>query len=353
MRYINSAILLIAVLFLTNLAVSAQETEMKVVDEVIAQVNDGVITLSRVRREMKDIVETSVLQGKSREEAQVEVEGKQAELIANIINEELILQKGKDIGVDSEVQALVNQRLAEIMKQQNIKSLEVLYKEMEKNGVDPQEIREVWRKEFTRDLVLQREVDSKVYFGWTQKEIKSYFDANKTKFTKPETVSISEIFLSFAGRDEAGVREKAKQIVADARKGVSFEKLAVENSDRSDVATTKGKVSDAVNIKDMDQRFAKPLENVKVGGVTDPIEVTEGMEILRLDQRTKASNESFFDESEVRKAMTYEILPNKRKEYLSNLRSEAYIKINDKYRPQVAPILSADEKTAETKKSEK
>jgi hypothetical protein len=66
MKYISSAIFLIAVLFLTSSAVSAQETEMKVVDEVIAQVNDGVITLSRIKREIKDIVETSVLQGKNR-----------------------------------------------------------------------------------------------------------------------------------------------------------------------------------------------------------------------------------------------------------------------------------------------
>ncbi len=353
MRYINFAIFAIAVLFLTNLSVAAQETEMKVVDEVIAQVNDGVVTLSRVKREMKDIVDTSVLQGKPREQAQAEVEGKQAELIASMINEELILQKGKDLQVDSEVQGQINQRLAEIMKQQNIKSLDALYKEMEKNGVDPQEIRDVWRKEFTKDLVLQREVDQKVYFGWTQKEIKSYYDANKAKFTKPETVSISEIFLSFAGRDEAAVREKAKQLVAQARKGIRFEKLAVENSDRPDVAENKGKVGEAIKLKEMDPRFAKPLETIKAGGVTDPIEVTEGMEILRVDERTKSSSESFFDEAEVRKAMTYEILPNKRKEFLSTLRSEAYIKINDKYRPAVSPILFIEERKAEVKKSEK
>lgn len=352
MRYISSAIFLIAVLFLMNSVISAQETEMKVVDEVIAQVNDGVITLSRVKREMKEIVESSVLEGKPREEAQAEVENKQGELIASIINEELLLQKGKELQVDSEVQSQINQWLAEVMKQQDIKSLDVLYKEMEKNGIDPQELREIRRKQYTKDLVMQREVDSKVYFGWTQKEVKSYFEANKSKFTKPETVSISEIFLSFAGRDEAAVREKAKQIVAQARKGVDFGKLAVENSERPDVATTKGKVG-SVNIKEMDPRFAKPLETVKVGGVTDPIEVTEGMEILRVDERTKAGNESFFDESAVRKEMTYEILPNKRKEYLSTLRSEAYIKINDKYRPSVAPILFTEERKAEVKKSEK
>ena len=242
MRYISSAVFLLAVLFFTSFAVSAQETEMKVVDEVVAQVNEGVITLSRVKREMKDIVETSVLEGKPREQAETEVAGKQGELIASIINEELVLQKAKDLQLDSEVQSQVNQRLAEIMKQQNIKTLDALYKEMEKNGINSEDLREVWRRQFAKDLVLQREVDSKIYFGWTSKEIKNYYDANKAKFTKPETVSISEIFLSFAGRDENTVKEKAKQIVANARSGADFGKLAVENSERSMLPTTKGKV---------------------------------------------------------------------------------------------------------------
>lgn len=349
MKRINSAIFLIAVLFLTNFAAYAQETEIKVVDEVVAQVNEDVITLSRVKREMKDVVESSVLEGKPREQAQAEVEAKQGELIAGIINEELLLQKGKDLGVDSEVESRINESLAEIMKQQKITSLDALYKEMEKNGIDPQDFRELRRRQFTRDLVLQREVDSKIYFGWTPKEVKSYYEAHKAKFTKPETVSISEIFLSFAGRNEAAVREKAKQLVVQLRSGADFGKLAVENSERSDVAATKGKVG-TVNLNEMDERFKKPLQNVKVGGVTDPVEVTEGIEILRVDERTNAGSESYFDESEVRKAMTYEVLPNKRKEYLANLRDEAYIKINDKYRPLVAPILSANEKKVKSEK---
>ncbi|MDQ3179917.1 MAG: peptidylprolyl isomerase, partial [Acidobacteriota bacterium] len=107
------------------------------------------------------------------------------------------------------------------------------------------------------------------------------------------------------------------------------------------------------NIKDMDERFTKALLNVKVGGVTEPVELVEGMEILRVDDRTKATTESFFDENEVRKAMTFEKLPDERKKYLVTLRSNAYIKINDDYRPLVAPILFEDNRKAEVKKSEK
>jgi len=353
-KYTRSAIFLIAVLILTNLSAFAQENEAKVVDEVVAQVNDGVITLSRIKREMKTAADSYVAEGKKTpEQAKADVEGKQGELIANIINEELLLQKGKELpGIESDVQAQINQRFLSIMKQQNLKTLDALYKEMEKTGINYEEIREVWRKQATRDAVFQREVDSRVYGSFTSKAIKSYYEANKAKFTKPETVTISEIFLGFAGRDEPTVREKAKQIALQAKSGADFGKLAEENSDRPDVKTNKGKAG-TFNLKDMDERFIKPLQGIKAGGVTDPIEIEEGMEILRVDARTQATSESFFDENEVRKIMTYEKLPEERKKYMATLRNESYIKINDTYRPMVAPILFVDDRKTEAKKPTK
>ncbi len=354
MKRIKYALLLLAVLAVGNFRVAAQESELKVVDEVVAVVNEGVITLSRVKREMNDAVNSMVQDDKkSREQAQAEVEAKRGELIANIINEELLLQKGKDIGVDADVDAQINQRFTGIMKQQNIKSLDVLYKEMEKSGVNPTDIREVWRKQMTREAVFQREVDSKVYSGLNAKEIKAYYEANKSKFTKPETIALSELFLSFAGRDEAEVRAKAKQLVAKARvPGADFGALVAENSDRESAKTTKGK-NEELNVKDLDEKFAKPLAGIAVGGVSDPIEMTEGIEILRVDARSKASSESVYDETEVRKTLTYERLPDERKKYMTRLRADAYININDAYRPLVSPILFADDRKTETKKSEK
>ncbi|HEV8591690.1 MAG TPA: hypothetical protein VGQ55_06280, partial [Pyrinomonadaceae bacterium] len=159
----------------SNSAVSAQETEERVVDEVVAQVNDGVITLSKVKREIKGIIDAEVQQGKKREDVEKVVEEKRGELIANLINEELLMQKAKDSGLDSEVDASVNRRFLEIMKQYNLKTLEALYKQMEENGVDPTEIRELWRKQAVRDIVLQKEVQSQLYWKPTGKELKDYF----------------------------------------------------------------------------------------------------------------------------------------------------------------------------------
>jgi hypothetical protein len=321
----------------------AQETEAIVIDEVVAQVNEGVITLSRVKREMKQIADQLVKEGKTPEQAQKETQSNEGEIIANLIQDELFLQKAKELGLDSEIESQINQRFLQIMKEQNIKSLETLKEEMIKIGIDPEELRQAWRRQLSRNYVLQREVDARVYWGITSKEIKDYYEKNKAKFLKPETVTLSEIFLSFAGRNEQEVKEKANKLVAQLRAGADFVKLALENSDRPDVQVTKGKLQ-TYKMSDIDERFAKYIRETKVGGVTDPIVLDEGILILRVDNRQEASKESFFDENEVRKAITEERVPEERKKFMMNLKKEAYIKIAESYKPLVAPILFADER---------
>src|SRR5215203_3388846 len=98
MRIFGSFVFLFVFGLLTSSAVMAQETETRVVDEVVAVVGDGVITLSKVKREAKGIVDTLIQQGKKPEEAQREVDEKRGEMIANLVHEELMIQKAKELG---------------------------------------------------------------------------------------------------------------------------------------------------------------------------------------------------------------------------------------------------------------
>src|SRR5262245_59012050 len=85
----------------------AQEGEPVVVDEVIAQVGDGIVTLSQLKREMKERVKTLTDNVATGQQATAEVEKHRADLIAILINEQLLLQKGKELdftqGVEDEV----------------------------------------------------------------------------------------------------------------------------------------------------------------------------------------------------------------------------------------------------------
>lgn len=322
----------------------AQETQTRVIDEVVAQVNDGVITLSRIRREMQEIVESYVAEGKSRAEAERMVEEKQGELIAQLINEELLMQRGKEINIDPEVEAMINQRFVEIMKQYNMTTVDALMQEMERGGNDPRALREGWRRQLTRERVIQREVDAKIYWDASAKQLRDYFEANKSKFTKPETVSLSELYLGFAGRDERAVKEKADRLVRELRSGGNWDQIVKDNGDTPVVTEGSGKIEDLV-VKDIVELISKPLQGLKAGDVTDPIRIDDtGVAILRVDARKAASSESFFDENTVRMAIMSEKAPDERKKFMSKLREDAYIKISDTYRPIVSPILFADER---------
>ena len=52
----------------------AQEGEPVVVDEVIAQVNDGIVTLSQLKREMRERIETMKQNGMTEQQAIAEAE---------------------------------------------------------------------------------------------------------------------------------------------------------------------------------------------------------------------------------------------------------------------------------------
>lgn len=347
MRYIQPAIMLTAALFLSSFAVRAQENETKVVDEVIAVVNDGVITLSGVKREMKGAVDSKVQEGMKREDAQKQVDEKQGELIANLINEELLLQKAKELGIEKDVEADLNARFVQIMKQQNLKTLDALYEAMRKEGIDPDDIRDIWRRQATKDEVIRRDVQGQTYWKPTGADVKAYFEKNKSKFIKPETVTLSEIFLNFAGQTQDSVRAKAKDLVTKLRGGEDFVKTALAISESQDVAKTKG-VLGTVPVADLEKQFpqyAKAIKGLKTGGVADPVEDEVGIHILHVDERTAQASDASFDEDAVRRAMLEENYPSALKAYMTKLRQDAYIKISETYRPIVSPLLFADERS--------
>lgn len=348
MKHIKFASFAAIAVLAAGSAVFAQETQTRVVDEVVAQVNDNVITLSRVKREIKDAVESLVQQGKTREEAQKMVDEKQGELITNLITEELLLQRAKEGGVEKDVEDQINQRMLQIMKENNLKTVDDLYASMEKSGLDPKDVKENWRRQMTREQVLQRELQSKVYWEPDGKTLKDYYDKHKEKFTKPETVSFSELFLGFAGRSEASVREKAADLYKLLRAGGDWAKIVKDNGDSGLITRGAGKL-EQINVNELGEKLIAPLKGVKAGEVTAPFEVDQmGMVILRVDAREQASSESAFNENAVRLAVMNERLPDEQKKYFAKLREDSYIKINDAYRPTVAPLLFADERKDKT-----
>jgi peptidyl-prolyl cis-trans isomerase SurA len=363
-KFFFIAIMIVFAVALVNASsprVLAQEGELQVVDEVVAQVNDDVITLSRLKRETRERVEALKQNGMTDQQALAEVAKKQPELIAILINEQLLLQKGKELDLANDVEAAVNSRMLEIAREQGITSIEKLDQALRENKLDPVAIRQTMRAEMMKQAVLQQEVDRPLYFRFSTDELKKYFEAHKDKFRKPETVTLSEIYLSSNNKDDAAVKARATELVTQLRAGADFSALAAANSERekNGVRTApqdKGRVGtfDTPSLRD---DIAVAVKNIKAGGVTDVIKTPEGYQILRVDERTPAGTAATFNDNQVREAMMFERQAKEREDFLQKLRNEAFIKVSDSYKDAVEPFLklttSTSAKTAEKNDNKK
>ena len=331
-------------------AVLAQEGEMTVVDEVIVQVNDDVITLSMLKRETDERIRALMQNGMTEQQARDEVAKRGPELIATLINEKLLLQRGKELELAADIEAEVNRRMLQIANEQGINSIEKLYQAMREAKLEPEDIRRTMRTEMMKQAVLQQEVDRRVYLGFSQAEIKQYFDTHPDKFRKPESVKLSEIVLSTEGKDEAAVKAKALELIAQARAGSDFGALAAANSEREkngqrSAPKDKGYVGE-FDLPNLREDLVNALKNVPAGGVTEPIRTSEGYQILRVDARTPGGAQPVFNDNRVREAMLMERQPKEREDYLQNLRNEAFIKISETHRAAVEPLLKLKPPTA-------
>lgn len=336
---------LIAVAILVVLAGNAfaQEGEVTVVDEVIAQVNDDVITLSMLKRETRERIEALKQQGMTEQQAIDEVNKKQAQLIATLINEKLLLQKGKELDLAGEIEAEVNRRLLSIATEQGIPTIEKLYQAMRESKLDPDEIRRTMRNEMMKQAVFQSEVDRRIYLGFSGEEVKKYYDTHQDKFRKPESVKLSEIYLLTVGKDEAAVKARALELIAQIRAGADFGAVAAANSEREKngqrtAPQDKGYVGE-FDVPNLREDLVAALKPVQPGGVTEPIRTPEGYQILRVDARTPAGSTPTFNDNRVREAMLMETQAQEREKYLQTLRNEAFIKVTDGYRAVVEPFL--------------
>ena len=99
------------------------------VEEIVARVNDQIITRSDFDRATKELDD----EGRQHGATMQQMSEAHKDLLRNLIDQQLWLSKGKELGVTGETE-LVN-RLNEIRKQYNLSTLEDLEKAAQEQGV--------------------------------------------------------------------------------------------------------------------------------------------------------------------------------------------------------------------------
>ena len=324
------------------------------VEEIIARVNDQIITRSDYDRAMKELD----TEGRQHGASMQEISDAHRDLLRNLIDQQLWLSKGKELGINGETELV--KRLNEIRKQYNLETIEDLEKAAKEQGVSFEDFKANIRNSIITQAVMRDQVGRKVQF--TPGEAQRYFEEHKQDYVQPESVHLSEILVAVAAPTPApaipgmappedpaqlaAAKAKADDIEAKLHAGGDFAQLAKSFSD----GPTAGEGGDLGQF----QRgsLAKVLEDatfaLKAGGVTEPIRTRQGFVILKVTQHVPGGVPAYKDvEQQVEEAFYTSRMEPAMRDYLTTMREQAFIDIKPGYKDtgaspnEVKPIWSA------------
>lgn len=324
----------LAVVFVFALSTPARAQEPELVNEIVARINNDIITRADYLGAMEAFKEElrRQMQGKSDAEFNSEFERLKNTVLDYMIDDVLLEQKAKELGID--VEADVNQQMIQIAKESNLKGISELEQAMRNQGVDPESARNTLRKRLQQQIVVQREVLQPIFSRLSEKERREFYEKHKDAFTIPGEVALSEIFLPLEGHTAAEVEQRARRVVAEVRAGQSFAEAATTNSPASRATRAQGGKMGTFRAGDLNPDIAAAISTLKVGEVTEPIRLQDGFQIIRVDERKAATVRPLEDpevQQAVGRAATMEQAEEARKKYIKKLRDEAFIEIAKGY----------------------
>jgi peptidyl-prolyl cis-trans isomerase SurA len=301
-----------------------------VVEEIIARVNDQIITRTDYDRAQKELDE----EGRQRGLTMQQLSEQHKDLLRNLIDQQLWLSKGKELGITGETE-LIN-RLNEIRKQYNMTSMEDLEKAAQEQGVSYEDFKANIRNQIVTQEVMRQEVGR--HLNMTPGEVQRYFEAHKQDYVQPENVRLSEILISTGtpapspdggtqADDPAKVasaKAKADEIEAKLKAGADFAALARSSSEGPTAA--QGGDLGQFRRGALAKVFEDAAFNLKSGQVTDPIRTRQGWVILKVVQHVPGGVPQYSDvEQQVEQDYWDSKMMPAIREYLTRAREDAAV----------------------------
>lgn len=303
----------------------------RVVEEVIARVNNEIITLNDFEKAQGSVDDEARQDCRncSPDQLKLMLADKQKNLLRDLIDQSLLVQRGKDMGINVETEVI--KRLDQIRQQNKIASMEELEKKVTESGTSFEEFKSNIRNNLLTQNVIQREVQSKIIVG--HDEVEKVYNEHKKDFQRPAQVYLREIFISTEGKKEAEIPElekKAQGLLARVKNSEDFAELARRYSDG-----TTAKTGGDLGMFEKGQ-LSKELEDVVFklnrGQMTDVIHTKTGFLILRVEQRYEAGQQPLEKvEGEILNRLYYERTGPALREYLKTLREQSYVVVKPGY----------------------
>jgi peptidyl-prolyl cis-trans isomerase SurA len=316
-----------------------------VVEEIIARVNNEIITRTeyvRSRDQLKQEVQQQDPTNADRAFAE-----KQRDVLRDLIDQQLLLQKAKDLGITGDTELI--KRLDEMRKQMNLGSMEELERAAEAQGASYEDFKQNLRTQIITQKVIGQEVGQ--HLAMNKEDVKKFYEQHRAEMERPEEVRLSEILIAPKTPAKAALSADAKpEPPSEAETEAALAAAQAKGQDLLDqfhkgakFADLAKKYSDGPSAKDGGDlsyfkrgTLSKELEDkvfaLKAGEVTDVIRTKQGYVILQAVEHQAAGIPTLKEaESRIQDALYMQKLQPALRAYLTTLREEAFIDYKNGY----------------------
>jgi parvulin-like peptidyl-prolyl isomerase len=300
---------------------AAAAAAQQVVEEIVAIVNDEVITLSDYKKEYDQRLAQikAQLQGDMQEKA---IEQLKAQLLDSMITDALLLQLAKEKNLN--VADQLKMAIENIKKENNLDSDDDLQRALRSQGLQY----DAWLKQMEEGILRQSVVYSEINksIAVDEAEIIDYYKKHGADFVVPEEYKVRAIYLSPDLRSAAETEARKTEILDKLKGGLDFAKAAEDYCD----APLKEAKGDLGTLKkgETDKTLFDALTPLKKGDRTGWVQGKKGWYLLQIEDK-KDSRTRPFEEAkrEIEQKMFQERQASKLDEFLKDVKKRNYIKI--------------------------
>ena len=300
----------------------------KTVEEIIARVNNEIITRSEYDKARQSAAEEAKSECQNRctpEQLQIAIEDGQKNTLRTLVDQSLLVQRAKDMGVSVEPELI--KKLDAIRTENKLASMEELEKAVSGQGMNWEDFKNNIRSTLLTQRVISSEVGSHITIS--DEEVTKYYEAHKTEFVRPEQVALREIVVSTEGKkpeDLPDLKKKAETALKRVQDGEDFGEIAKRLSDGS--TKNQGGFLGIYKRGELSKELEDKVFKMKRKELTEVMETKQGFLVLEVLEHYDEGEQSLAKvKNEIMDKLYSGRMEPAMREYLKTLREQSYVVI--------------------------
>lgn len=298
----------------------------KVVNAVVAVVNDEIITLYDVNREAQPVIREGEKKGTLDDAARARI---RRGALDSLVEKKLVEQKIRELGIRVSEEE-IRQSIDDVKKQNNL-TQEALVAALANQGLSFEQYRSQLQEQLEKLKLISMEVRSKIQVGET--EMREFYEANRAKYTEEESFRARHIFFRTSEKATAEESKRtmttALAVLAETKSGKDFAELARTYSE-DPAARKDGGDLGRFKKGDMQPELEQAIMAMKPGDVSELIHTAAGYHLIKLEERIKGVLKPFESvRTEIEETLYRRKSEERFSQWAKELRSKASVEIRE------------------------